>query len=717
MRRLCNPVVLFACTVATGLFVLGPVPAAGQGIDIEVRLSPGLTIPVGLDRDLFSLGGEALLEGGLVLAAAPWLRGSVGIGYGISGVDVVGSPSSVSLLSAGGALAFRLPIGDRFVLEAGGGGGYHHGLINGSATRHDGGGVVYGSGGVGFAISPTLTLGITGSYRNYLGLGQFVTVSIGTTLRIRPGAGLRTMGPSTVPPRPLAEAAEAEFLRIDDVTVQEVFPVFFKYYDKHPVGSARITNVSDEAISDIHLTLMVRQYMDNATACQAPPDLEPGESATVEISGFFNDSVVNITESTKVSAEFSLEFAQDNKEYLRTYTQTLRLHDRNSMTWDDLRKPAAYVTTKDTAVMTFSRQIAGVVGQAEQSAVHPTLRTAIALHTALALYGMNYTPDPSSPYRRRETELAIDYLQFPRQTLHYKAGDCDDLTILYCALLESLGIPTAMILVPGHIFAALDLQMTADEARSQFARAEDLIFLDDSTWIPLEVTSISDGFLTAWQTGAREWREAVAREQETLIVTADAWESYEPVWLPEADQPITMPPTESIQAAYSEQGTQFVDQTIYPLVAQLRAQIDEQGRRPSLVNRLSVLYARYGLYDRARRELAQLLDEAPDYAPAMANLGNIAFREGDAQTAVNLFQEALELRPDNPAILLSLARASHQIENYGTANWAFARVKELDPSLADRFAYLDLRGDDATRAAQIGGLDEVILWIDQEDEE
>jgi hypothetical protein len=40
--------------------------------------------------------------------------------------------------------------------------------------------------------------------------------------------------------------------------------------------------------------------------------------------------------------------------------------------------------------------------------------------------------------------------------LYYRGGDCDDLSILYCSLLEVLGLDTAFITVPGHIYAAFD---------------------------------------------------------------------------------------------------------------------------------------------------------------------------------------------------------------------------------------------------------------------
>ena len=108
--------------------------------------------------------------------------------------------------------------------------------------------------------------------------------------------------------------------------------------------------------------------------------------------------------------------------------------------------------------------------------------------------------------------------------------------------------------------------------------------------------------------------------------------------------------------------------------------------------------------------------EFPDYAPAVANLGNIEYQEGNLEEAADYYESALNLEPDDPAVLLSLARVNHQMENYGTATKSYDRVKELDPTLAGRFAYLGLQGDDAARAAEAGGTANQLLWVEEEEE-
>ena len=123
----------------------------------------------------------------------------------------------------------------------------------------------------------------------------------------------------------------------------------------------------------------------------------------------------------------------------------------------------------------------------------------MGIFEAMRLYGLNYVIDPLSSFvEASKDELFLDYLQFPSQSLIYRAGDCDDLSILYAALLESVGIETAFITVPGHIFMAFSLGLTELEARQAFTSAGDFIYADGKAWVPVEVTIVQDGFNKAF---------------------------------------------------------------------------------------------------------------------------------------------------------------------------------------------------------------------------
>jgi hypothetical protein len=48
-----------------------------------------------------------------------------------------------------------------------------------------------------------------------------------------------------------------------------------------------------------------------------------------------------------------------------------------------------------------------------------------------------------------------EYIQSPYETLNVKGGDCEDLTILLCSLLENLGLRTYLVLTPDHAYALI----------------------------------------------------------------------------------------------------------------------------------------------------------------------------------------------------------------------------------------------------------------------
>jgi tetratricopeptide (TPR) repeat protein len=250
--------------------------------------------------------------------------------------------------------------------------------------------------------------------------------------------------------------------------------------------------------------------------------------------------------------------------------------------------------------------------------------------------------------------------------------------------------------------------VSPDEARKTFSHADDLIFRNDKSWIPVEVTE-SAGFLQAWQDGAREWRENLSRNQADFYPLRDAWQLYEPVGLPGAEVAVNLPPSENVVSAYREQTVKFVDQEIFSRVAELERQIMNAPDPRKPTNQLGVLYARYGQYDRAQKEFEKLLAKE-EYVPALLNMGNISYLSNHKDEALKYYNRAFAKDPENPRVLLAVVKANHDLENYGIVKELYDKLKASDPDLALQFAYLDLKGEEATRAADAAGVNGVVVW-------
>jgi parallel beta-helix repeat protein len=509
-------------------------------------------------------------------------------------------------------------------------------------------------------------------------------------------------------------AKNGTHLEIEHITFGNVFPVFFKYYDEHPVGNAILRNKTTFPAKDIEITLFVKQYMDIPKKCQAPKTLKAGEQKEIGLNVLFTNNVLEITEGTKVAVLITLEYSLKGAIYKEEYTETMRIHNRNAMTWDDDRKAAAFVTAKDPAVLRFAKNVVGVVGRKESRAVNKNLLTAIAMHEAVSLYGMSYVIDPTTPFKEFSvSKKAVDFLQFPRQTLEYRAGDCDDLSILYSALLESVGIETSFITIPGHILMAFSLDLEPDKARKTLISSDELIFMGKNVWIPVEVTALDNGFLKAWEIGAKEWREAVSKDKEGFFPMLDSWTVYEPVGLPGDAAPISPPSKDQLTVSYLEEVTKFIDKIILPMVAKLQSEINKSEGDPKFVNKLGVLYARNGLTDKAQKEFKRLLSKNESYVPALLNLGNIYYLEDDMEKALLYYEKAYSPEPGNPKVILCMARVNHELENYGIVNKFYNKLKETDPDLAARYLYLGLKGEESTRAADISGVKDTVLWDEE----
>jgi tetratricopeptide (TPR) repeat protein len=640
----------------------------------SLDLYPGISLPLGSDSEYFGFGGALDVEGAYRMPFLPLLAATAGAGYNIFSADYGGS---LSVVHGGAGAKAIFDLTPRLSAEAWLAGGYFYAFLN-SGDGPPGGNPYISTGArISYAMGPATSVGIGTAFCGYLGLYNGLTVTLGSSIRVGAlprrggmpgGTGVRTL------------TARGDALRIDDVQFQDVLPMFLKYYDDHPVGKASLTNTTSRIVEDLMVTVFVKQYMDNPKQCTAPTQLNPKEEQQIELNALFNEKMLDITETTKVSAEIVMEYMVAGTRYQQSHVETIRIFDRNAITWDDDRKAAVFVTAKDPTVLTFSKNILSMTQDSGSKAINRNLKTAIAFYQALSLYGLSYVVDPTTPYKElSKDETAIDFLQFPRQTFQYKAGDCDDLSVLYASLLESVGIETAFITIPGHIFMALSLDITAEEARRAFYQDDDLIYLGDRTWLPVEVTELRGGFIKAWEAGAQEWREAIVHNHQGFYPTHEAWQEYEPVGLSDAGATIPLPDSSRIVSSYLQELLRFVDREIFPQISELETQVRRYGESLPLLNKMGVVYARYGQDDKAEPYFRKALAKDPRYMPALVNLGNLYFLQENFYMAKNFYEQAYRLRPNHPAIILAVAKVNNELGNYSTVRDLYGDLQASDP--------------------------------------
>jgi len=333
---------------------------------------------------------------------------------------------------------------------------------------------------------------------------------------------------------------------------------------------------------------------------------------------------------------------------------------------------------------------------------------AMGIYEALRLYGMNYVRDPGSAYDvLSENSMAVDYLQFPYQTLQYKAGDCDDLSILFCSLLEAVSVETAFVTVPGHIYMAFALKTDPEEIRKIFNDPDLVIYRENKAWLPIELTLLNSGFLKAWESGISQWKKY--ENEAGFFPIHSAWETYEPVGFASRSSNLDLPDTEKFISEYSNEMEDFIYGQLHSRISSLNAEIEQSNDPSRLYNRMGVLYARFGLYEDAKEAFVKGADFGS--FSARTNLGSIYFLNEEYEKARETYMIILEEKPNSAVSLLGLAKSEYELRAFGAAEEAFTKMAGIKPQWAEQFAYLGNQTTTESRASD--QLDKFTMYWDE----
>ncbi len=665
----------------------------------SISLTPGIEFPLETGKDLLGLlGAAADLSAVMPLPFLPILSVDGGVSYSFIPVR---AETSLSLISAGLGAGLHFELTPQLIVQVSVTGGGYFGFFNGSLLDPEGipyesqsgfGPYLQAGAGIAYYLWPSLSIGVGGAYAQYFGLTQGLRVELGTSFHL---SGL------------------SRKLALSSTSFESVFPVLHKSYNATPLGKTTIRNGERFPLKNVEVSLYVKELMDTPKTCATVERLAPGESRTVDLYALFADRILGVREDANMAVELAIDYTLNGRKQRRTVTEALRLYNRNALTWDDDRKAAGFISAKDQEVLRVSKLVAGVVRKEGPASVDLTMRIGMGMLEAMSAYRISYVRDPNTPTYEAASKNAsvIDFLQFPNQTLKLRGGDCDDLSILYASLLESVGIETAFITVPGHIFAAFALDMKPQEAKRVFLDERELIVQDGKVWIPVEITMVGNRFLNAWQTGAREWNENAASGQARLFPIHAAWETYQTAGTPADVGEVDELDGAAFTLRYKKELAAFIQRELNPQIERIK---QAMGNKPDnkLSNRIGVLYVRYGMVEEAESIFTKIL-KSEQYGPTLVNLGNINLLRGDYEKALPLYESALQKDSESPGALLGLTRANHELGRQALANQFLAELKSQDPETAAKYASIG-SAEQVARAEDAETLNSRMYWMDEE---
>ena len=446
-------------------------------------------------------------------------------------------------------------------------------------------------------------------------------------------------------------------LRIGEIALDPLFSSFYKNYARKPLGTVELVNDGADS-AWVTLGFFLPDWMRRS---QQDLVLAPQTTTVLPLYATLDPSLLKLTEVVENAAEVTLAFAAGDETISIQKSAGLLIYGRGTLTWDKVGRAAAFITPTAPSVATFARSLRKTFADQIEALGLPGqhLLQALVFFEGLKAYGVRYVTDPNNPYARvRADQAVVDHIQYPAQLLDSKAGDCDDLTVLYASLLESVGISTALVNAPGHIFLLFDSGVNRRQAYQLPVAAQRYVVRGERLWIPVEVTQVDQSFLQAWQTGL----ELLSRDTSLglngrIVDTATAWTEY-PATNPPFEGQIQMPQLHSFERAVTDQATAlkglidaYIDETY---LDRLQVEPDNDGLR----TRLLKVYLALGQVETAIHQGATyLLDERGDKAATLAHLGNAYALKGDMTQAALYYKQALVLRPEDGGLKRNLTLA------------------------------------------------------------
>jgi hypothetical protein len=487
---------------------------------------------------------------------------------------------------------------------------------------------------VGFRITPMFTVAANAGWRQYnTGSGEVFNSGLhaGLTVQITFETGGSTR-----------DGAGASFAQDESV-----YPAFLSLYQQSSVGTITISNRENAEIRDVRVSFRAAPYTGSEYQCGEIALVAKGRSGTVPLYADFSPELLGFTDTGRVLGEIVIRYRFLGQERQSVRPVTVGVHRRNTFTSPDPSALAAFVSPNSPEVLEFAKNITGLARANRRTGHNQNLQFALWLFEGMRTAGLALN-----------SGLAEDEVQFPAETLGFRSGNSRDLALLYAALLESAGIPAALVPLENDFLAACYLGVDKDQAELLFNGFDRVLLIDDQVWLPVSINSLKDGFMAGWTKGVEKLNALFAAGTESAFVMLEtAWAAYPPAPLG-AQGGSVLPPAEADLVKAAGQATQqYIDQEIQPKVQQVQGQIAANAT-PALYNRLGILLIRSSRTTDAKAAFERAAGLG--LVAAMTNRGNMALIERDFATAERWFRQALAKDGGNAAALQGLEKIQEQ---------------------------------------------------------
>jgi hypothetical protein len=307
--------------------------------------------------------------------------------------------------------------------------------------------------------------------------------------------------------------SKREIFQIKDVklVVQDIYPAYYQFYNTYPLALVSVKNLVGHPI-EVSVRCTVKGYSEKPKDSEFI-QIDGGRTRDIPVTAFLGKDIYNVSQRDAAIMDLVIT-ARSGVTVTKQYSTQLLIHGHNAWNGDMSMLPF-FITADDERILALSRDIMESGTEAGQTRTNFDIARTIL--DKLQEREIRYQPDPNVPFYQD------DRVQFAWETWELGTGDCDDLSVLYATLLQSLGIQTAFVEVRdplkdiAHLYVMLNTGLSPEQGYLISSNEKRYIQRDTASkqqtlWIPVETTLIASGFETAWTTAAMNYlQEGVIR--------------------------------------------------------------------------------------------------------------------------------------------------------------------------------------------------------------
>jgi hypothetical protein len=296
-----------------------------------------------------------------------------------------------------------------------------------------------------------------------------------------------------------------EIINVDVKT--EIYPTLSDEYVNTPFAEATIVNISEKNVA-VYPSSYIKE-INNDIVHSPKIEVNAGDTALIPFYTLINRENIDIDKRAISTANF---FISNSRNDIREeYQKPILVNDMNS--WDGRVTNLRYFAKSKYQ---FSNEYSRKILNNNKEYLEKVSAELMNFEKTRLLFNyfvrkMMYVSDPRTN---------VEYVQFPEETIQRKGGDCDDLSVCFSGIAESVGIQTAFVdykLKDGvsHVNLLVNTGLSPDKS-SLITNNDKKYFVrknaagKEQIWLPVETTSLTD-FDTAWSLGSDKfYREAVS---------------------------------------------------------------------------------------------------------------------------------------------------------------------------------------------------------------